>query len=125
MIHGIGIDLVEISRIHALLHRQRRFPERILTERERDIYQSLKPTRQTEFLAGRFAAKEAFAKAAATGIGEHLSWQDIEVIPDANGRPNMAVEGEEARIHVSITHTRHYAAAQVVIEKEPRSSSGL
>ncbi|HET7522495.1 MAG TPA: holo-ACP synthase [Bacillales bacterium] len=116
MIAGIGIDLVEISRVQKALRRQKRFPERILTEREREKYEDLQPPRQVEFLAGRFAAKEAYAKAAGTGIGAHVSWQDIEVIADENGRPLMKVKGSDVRIHVAVTHTEHYAAAQVVIE---------
>ncbi|HET7579388.1 MAG TPA: holo-ACP synthase [Bacillales bacterium] len=116
MIEGIGMDLVEIERIEAFLHRQTRLPERILTRAEQEIYENLKPARKKEFLAGRFAAKEAYAKAAGTGIGQQLSWQDIEIVSDEKGKPCMTVTEAVHHIHVSITHTRHYAAAQVVIE---------
>lgn len=116
MIEGIGIDLVEIKRIENVMHRQKRFPERILTEKELKMYESMKPAHQTEFLAGRYAAKEAYAKAAGTGIGKHLSWQDIEMTADDAGRPIMVAQGRTDRIHVSITHTKKYAAAEVIIE---------
>jgi holo-[acyl-carrier protein] synthase len=116
MIEGIGIDLIEIKRIENIVCRQKRFPERILTEKELKIYESMKPARQIEFLAGRYAAKEAYAKAVGTGIGKHLSWRDIEITVDDTGRPIMAAKGRPDRIHVSITHTRAYAAAEVIIE---------
>ncbi|HEU5140738.1 MAG TPA: holo-ACP synthase [Bacillales bacterium] len=122
MIAGIGIDLVEIERIERFMSRQRRFPERILTENEREQYGRLKPARQLEFLAGRFAAKEAYAKAAGTGIGTSLSFQDMEVLSDEKGKPRLSVVGSIRHIHLSITHTRHYAAAQVVIENFSGSS---
>src|SRR5690625_1963503 len=91
--------------------------ERILTEKEREIFHSFtSESRKIEFLAGRFAAKEAFAKAAGVGIGK-LSFQHIEVLVNDSGAPIMTVEGyEDKRIFISITHTEMYAAAQVVIE---------
>lgn len=122
MIEGIGMDLVEIRRIQDILVRQQRFPERILTKNELRTYKTLKKVRKDEFLAGRFAAKEAYAKAAGTGIGERLSFQDIEVIADDRGKPCMKVVGAVCCVHVSISHTEHYAAAQVVIENLSGSS---
>src|SRR4051794_5429881 len=62
MIKGIGIDIIEISRVQDLLHRQRRLIDRILTDRERQKFEVLSERRQVEFLAGRFAAKEAYSK---------------------------------------------------------------
>ena len=62
MITGIGLDLVEMKRIERLRQKQARFPQRILTEAELDVYLTLNEKRQTEFLAGRFAAKEAYQK---------------------------------------------------------------
>lgn len=122
MIEGIGIDLMEIGRIQDSVERQKRFPERILTANERKTYETLKGLRKIEFLAGRFAAKEAYAKAAGTGIGGQVSFQDIEVSTDHLGKPAMKVSGVAARIHVSISHTEHYAVAQVVIENLSSSS---
>jgi len=117
MIEGIGMDLVEISRIEKVLFRQKRLPERILSQKERKAFENLKAGRKAEFLAGRFAAKEAYAKARGCGIGKDLSWQDIEIAVNEAGKPKLTVEGAETkRIHVSITHTKEYAAAQVVIE---------
>ena len=116
MIYGIGIDLVELHRIEQTLERQPRFAGRILTQIEQERYQSLSGHRQIEYLAGRFAAKEAFVKAFGTGIGAEVSWLDLEVLNEASGRPVMTGPFE-GTIHLSITHSDHYAAAQVLLEK--------
>lgn len=117
MIKGIGIDLIELERIKRIENKQPRFAQRILTKKERAIYDDLKNNRKIEFIAGRFAVKEAFAKAAGVGIGK-LSFQHIEVLPNDNGAPVLAVKGyESANLFVSITHSRDYAAAQVIIEQ--------
>ncbi|PLT33565.1 holo-ACP synthase [Bacillus sp. V5-8f] len=115
MIKGIGMDIVEISRIGAILERQPRFAERILTMPERKVFSGLSGSRKTEFFAGRFAAKEAFAKAMGTGIGKNLSFLDITIATDLHGRPFIQEPFSEG-VHLSITHSREFAAAQVVIE---------
>jgi len=115
MIKGIGVDIVEIDRIEKAATRQPRFVERILTEAERNVYETLTKRRQVEFLAGRFAAKEAVAKAVGTGITEMIGWQDIEVLNDERGKPivNAPINSP---IHLSISHSKEYAVAQVIIE---------
>lgn len=115
MIKGIGIDIVELSRIEKIATRQPRFLERILTIAERNVYETLTNRRQIEFLAGRFAAKEAVAKAVGTGISEMLSWQDIEVLNDDRGKP-MVSAPVNSLIHLSISHSKEYAVAQVILE---------
>ncbi|RDW15087.1 holo-ACP synthase [Oceanobacillus chungangensis] len=119
MIKGIGIDIIELERIKGSLERNNRFVDRILTENEMNLFIRLQNHhRKVEFLAGRFAAKEAFSKAVGTGIGK-LSFHDIEVLPDRNGAPTITAYGYEAyRSFISITHSREYAVAQVVIEGE-------
>src|SRR5690606_26844675 len=116
LIIGIGLDLVELNRIHKLENRQKRFSKRILTPDELQIYEKLTDTRKTEFLAGRFSAKEAYSKARGTGIGELLSFQDIEIKNDENGKP-VIIKPRYGRTHLSITHSKEYAAAQVIIEE--------
>ena len=113
MIIGIGFDVVELSRIKSAVLRNGRFVDRILTANEKQMYQRLNERRRIEFLAGRFAAKEAYAKARGTGIGT-LSWHDIDVT-SKNGQPVIESAGDET-IHISITHTKSFAAAQVIIE---------
>lgn len=122
MILGIGIDLVELERIRRF--GAERLARRILTDRER-AYMPRSEGRILEFLAGRFAAKEAVSKAAGTGIGK-LRFQDIEIIPDDRSCPQVrlspqcrdALEWEgEVRLHLSITHSERYATAMVVAER--------
>ncbi|RDW17170.1 holo-ACP synthase [Oceanobacillus arenosus] len=117
MIKGIGIDIIELYRIKKGMEANTRFVDRILTENERHLFNQLQNHhRKVEFLAGRFAAKEAFAKAVGTGIGK-LSFHHIEVLPDSHGAPVISAHGyEEYRSFISITHSRDYAVAQVVIE---------
>ncbi|MCA1032961.1 holo-ACP synthase [Bacillus timonensis] len=115
MITGIGIDIVELVRIKKLVERQPKFIERILTLNEIKRYESLSPSRKIEFLAGRFAAKEAYSKAYGTGIGENLSFLDIEIQSDDNGKP-CVVKPNHNKAHVSISHSKEYAVAQVIIE---------
>lgn len=115
MIEGIGIDIVDLERIQKAMLKQERFANRILTERELDIYRKLSGIRKVEFLAGRFAAKEAYAKANGTGIGKDLSFLDMEVIPNEQGKPIMTAPTEH-KIHVAISHDRSAAVAQVIIE---------
>ncbi|WP_152655444.1 holo-ACP synthase [Oceanobacillus sp. CFH 90083] len=117
MILGIGVDIVELKRIKRLLEKNNRFLQRILTEAEQDKAMDLANHRRVEYVAGRFAAKEALAKANRTGIGK-LSFQQIEIRNNAGGAPEMQVEGmEDVHIHLSISHSREYAVAQVLLEK--------
>lgn len=116
MILGIGIDLVELKTIKRLINTQPKFSKRILTLEEYHIFQSL-PTqkRQIEFLGGRYAGKEAFSKALGTGIGP-ISFQDISIVYNASYAPYMKQNIIHAKTHISISHTNHYATAQVILE---------
>ncbi len=111
------MDLIELKRIQASLDRNEKFVDRILTENEKKACDLLPSyNRRIEYIAGRFAAKEAFSKAVGTGIGR-LSFQDIEVLHDESGAPVLTARGyEQFRIFVSITHSKDYAAAQVILE---------
>ncbi|MFD2705932.1 holo-ACP synthase [Salibacterium lacus] len=115
MIKGIGIDMVELPRIKRLMAKSERFEARILTPAEQERMSSCEGWRKVEFAAGRFAAKEAFVKAVGTGISGRFGFQDIEILPDGRGRPCLFAEIDEY-VHLSITHSREYAAAQVVLE---------
>ena len=115
MIKGIGLDVTEIERITVAHDRSSKFKERILTTQEIKRFEKLSEMRQLEFLAGRFAAKEAFAKALGTGIGKSCSFQDIEVLPNEVGKPMLFFKGIEVKGHISITHTKQFAAAQVIL----------
>ncbi|MDX8362831.1 holo-ACP synthase [Cytobacillus sp. IB215316] len=116
MIIGIGIDIVEIKRVASTLERQgERFINRILTQNEQKNFNQLQGLRQIEFFCGRFAAKEAYSKALGTGIGKEISFLDIEITSNEQGRPIIAVS-DENHIHLSISHSQEYAVAQVIIE---------
>lgn len=125
MIKGIGIDIIDKQRMEKLIDRLgERFLLRILTPLE---YQAIPSgERAVEYASGRFAAKEAFAKAVGTGIGKELSWQDIEVGRDERGKPILILSSRwlgdndpdrRLKFHVSITHEKKYAVAQVIIEE--------
>ncbi|KGX90568.1 4'-phosphopantetheinyl transferase [Pontibacillus halophilus JSM 076056 = DSM 19796] len=118
MIKGMGIDLIELERVkEKWVRHPEKFVQRTLTERERERYQAFQSDkRKLEYLSGRFAAKEAFVKAAGTGIGKAYSFQDIEVLTGEEGAPYMSVRGVEHQIWVSIAHSEGHALAQVIIE---------
>lgn len=119
MIYGIGIDLVEIKRIKLTIEARHNFADRLLTIKEQILLSELKTfNRQAEFIAGRWAAKEAFSKAFGTGIGSQLSFQDIEVLRSKSGQPYIKTDIFSGNIHISITHTADYAAAYVVLEEK-------
>ncbi|MEG0471766.1 MAG: holo-ACP synthase [Solibacillus sp.] len=115
MIKGIGLDLVEMVRIEKAMNRTEKFQQRILSERELAIFETLSGTRKVEFLAGRFAAKEAYSKANGTGVGEGCELHQIEVLKDSLGKPILYFNGQQAKAFVSITHTHTTAAAQVIL----------
>ncbi|MEB1805772.1 MAG: holo-ACP synthase [Bacillaceae bacterium] len=116
MIKGTGIDIVEIGRIQKAMERTEKFVLRILTPNERKKLNTLSKHRQIEFVAGRFAAKEAFVKALGTGISKEVGWQDVEVVNDVQtGKPKLIWKGDET-VHLSISHSKEFAVAQVIIE---------
>lgn len=121
-IHGIGIDVVEISRIAAAIERHgETFLARIFTAAER-AYCAAHRAPEMHF-AARFAAKEAVAKALGTGIGEHANWLDLEVSRTVTGAPVLRLHGAAAEfakqhgitaVQISLTHTKDYAAANAI-----------
>ncbi|GGK26841.1 holo-[acyl-carrier-protein] synthase [Caldalkalibacillus thermarum] len=124
MIIGTGIDMVELGRIRRLRDRQPRFVARILTPDEKAQYAPLSEWRQVEYLAGRFAAKEALAKALGCGVGQRFSWHHVSILSQSDGAPVVSWhspwdDGKACpyRVHLSISHTRHYALAQVILEQ--------
>ncbi len=123
MILRTGVDIVEIARLDNLQPGIRaRFLKRVFTPGE---LEDAGP--RTEFLAGRFAAKEAVAKALGCGIGP-VSWQEIEVRRGPNGEPLLALHGAaqaEAERQglvdwsLSISHSKEVAVAMVVAMGRP------
>lgn len=110
----VGIDLVEIDRIRQIQESYPRFIGKVLGDQEQRLYDQLVGQRQTEFLAGRFAAKEAYAKALGCGIGK-LSLAEIQVLPGPTGKPYIAAGPIRQEVSLSISHTSHYATALVYV----------
>lgn len=115
MILGIGTDIVEIERIQEVLSRHgKRFLHRILTLKEQECAHG---AQTTQFLAGRFAAKEAISKALGTGISDGVAWTDIEILNDELGKPvvmlaeHVRERFQNPQIDVSISHSKLYAIA--------------
>src|SRR4029453_18216963 len=119
---GHGVDLVEVERIRSALDRHgERFANRIFTQGEQS--QAGTGPLRVQFLAGRFAAKEAVMKALGTGWARGVSWTDIDVKRLPSGKPEVTLRGKckeiadglgIARLDLSITHTDGHAAASVV-----------
>lgn len=116
MIKGIGIDLESISRVQEALDNQPAFVDRILTENEIKQYQDLPKAKSVEYLASRFSGKEAFSKAIGTGIGENVSFQEIEILNNTSGKPIISYQKNNDQYFISISHKDDYVITQVIIE---------
>ncbi|WP_100374532.1 holo-ACP synthase [Bacillus sp. FJAT-45037] len=116
MIIGIGVDIIELDRIKKAMDKQPRFLEKILTKKEQATCCQFTEKRLVEYIAGRFAAKEAFVKAAGTGISATYGWHDIEVLNEDSGKPVLHTE-IDCTVHLSISHSESNAIAQVILER--------
>lgn len=126
MIFGVGTDIVAVQRMSDALGRHgERFAERILAPEEMAQWQASK--QQARFLAKRFAAKEAFAKALGTGVTPPATLHAIRVEHDTLGKPCLAfgtalaksMQERQLLAHLSISDESEYAVAFVVIETAP------
>lgn len=123
-----GIDLIEIARIERAVARWgERFLQRVFTPAELAAYRGKLPS-----LAARWAAKEATAKLLGVGLRglgaadrpiDGVSWLEIEILGDAQGRPVLTLDGRAAdraralrlaELSLSLSHTREHAIACVV-----------
>lgn len=120
MIIGHGIDLQELTAIQEALQKHPRFVDKVLTSKEKEHFDKLKGKRQLEYLAGRWSAKEAFAKALGTGIGK-LRFQDMEVLNDAKGVPHLSQSQVAAKVWLSISHSGNFVQASVILEEADES----
>ncbi len=124
-IFGIGADLVRVDRIRGLLARHpERFPARILHAAERAELAGQGDA--AAFLARRFAAKEAAAKALGTGIADGVRFDDFQVDHHPGGRPRLRCHGRAAELlerhgitacHLSLSDDGGYALAWVILER--------
>lgn len=118
-IRGLGTDILEIDRMRQSIERHGlHFLNRLFTQREQDHCYKFKDP--APHFAGRFAAKEAIAKALGTGFGAQLSWMDIEVLNNDLGKPIVLLSleiqkrFENPQILVSISHSTQHATAVAI-----------
>jgi holo-[acyl-carrier protein] synthase len=124
MVIGVGTDLIEIARIAQSIDRfGERFLHRVFTPRE--IAYCRRKKNAAESFAARFAAKEAAAKALGIGISRGVSWLELEVVRLPSGQPTLSLSGRAAqrarqlavaRASLSLTHSKDFALAVVVLE---------
>jgi holo-[acyl-carrier protein] synthase len=125
MIHGIGTDFVEVSRIEKILQRWGdRFIGKVYSHNEINYCQH--KAFPAMHYAARFAAKESFLKSLGIGLGMGIKLKEIEVINNPQGCPALKIHERIkdnldklgiTAMHISITHTREHAHAIVVLEK--------
>ena len=123
---GIGVDIVSVSRIeNSLLRFKQRFIERLLAPSERQDY--VKSQHSARFMAKRFAAKEAAAKALGTGIRQGVSLHDFTIHHHPLGKPLLKIVGIAAqkcqaqginRYHLSLSDEGDSVIAFVVMERQ-------
>lgn len=121
MIFGIGTDIIEISRVAKSIQRLgQHFLDRLFTHREQEY--CLKYKAAERHFAGRFAAKEAIAKALGTGMGDKVNWLDIEIVNGATGAPTVILSDKVMAhfpgitVQISISHNHEAAIAFALIE---------
>jgi holo-[acyl-carrier protein] synthase len=126
MILKTGVDIVETRRFKELQPNIfARFLQRVFTEEEIG-----EANKSVEYLAGRFAAKEAVVKALGTGIGA-VTWKDVEILRGGEGEPLLTLRGKAKEVaeaeglkqwSVSISHTHEHAVAMVVASGEQKTA---
>ncbi|MDQ0222774.1 holo-ACP synthase [Streptococcus moroccensis] len=117
MIVGHGIDLQIISQVAKAHAKSSRFAQKVLTEEESKVFESLKGERQISYLAGRWSAKEAFSKAWGTGIGQ-ISFQDLEILSNDLGAPVFTKHPFSGEVWVSISHSGDFVQSSVILEEK-------
>ena len=125
MVLSIGTDIVDVKRIEKIIERRgERFGKRILSPDE--MIEWHEKNFSPAFLAKRFAAKEAISKALGTGIGKHVSFQNIIIGNEASGAPKASLKyGADkemrkfgaSKLLLSISDERDYALAFAVLSK--------
>jgi len=122
MIHSIGVDIIEITRIKRAAQRWGdHFLKKILTPSEYDY--CVNPSLLIHSVAARFAAKEAFYKSLPESFQKKgVGWQDVQVYNDEIGKPHFSFSDslnileKNYRIHLSVSHSSFSAVAVVIFE---------
>jgi holo-[acyl-carrier protein] synthase len=115
MIVGIGVDLVDVARFETAIANTPKLKDRLFTDGEKSL--------NSYSLAARFAAKEALMKA--VGKAQGLSFQEVQIVKDENGKPSFELTGQSektvldkgiANLHLSLSHDGQMAIAYVIAE---------
>ena len=123
MIFGIGIDLIEVQRVADKIGKKEGFTELVFSPKE--IAYCETRANKFEHYAARFAAKEAFFKALGSGWKNGTAFNEVEILGDEEGKPELTVLGKTAgtlaplqlgKISVSLSHLKTMASAIVIIE---------
>lgn len=122
-VHGLGIDMIEVERVAAKIAKESGFRELVFASGEITYCET--KANKYEHYAARFAAKEAFFKALGSGWKDGTAFNEVEIINDASGKPEIKLTGKTSgtvsdigtfKISVSLTHLKTMAAAVVIIE---------
>ncbi|MGN7784530.1 holo-ACP synthase [Niabella sp. 22666] len=123
MITGIGLDVIEVERVQQKIEKEQGFRELVFGQEEIEYCEP--KTHKYEHYAARFAAKEALFKALGTGWTNGTAYNEILILGDEAGKPEIHLRGETARtleqidlskVKISISHLKNIAAAVVIIE---------
>ena len=121
---GIGVDIVENSRFKKIIEKKSLL-NRVFSDSE--IIESKNKSNRASFFAKRFAAKEAFSKALGTGISRGISFNEIVILNEKNGKPFIKLlsktkkivekkfKKKNYKISLSIADEKDYAVAFVTI----------
>lgn len=121
MVFGVGIDIIEIERIKKSVDKfEELFLNKLFTENE--LKYCLSKKNKYQHLAARFAAKEAIAKALATGWSKGFRWKDIEIINELNGMPKVTLYGAlqkflgtDKSLKITMSHSENYVACFAIL----------
>lgn len=123
MVAGLGIDLIEVERVASKIGKESGFRELVFSKREIDYCET--KANKYEHYAARFAAKEAFFKALGSGWKNGTAFNEVEIIGDTEGKPEVYLLGKTAqtvadmklgKISVSLSHIKTMATAIIIIE---------
>jgi len=124
LIFGTGIDIIEVDRVENQISKDNGFTEKIFTKREIKYCESKK--NKAQHYAARFAAKEAFFKAIGTGWRNGMAFNEIEILNNELGKPEVFLHGKTKEyskkqlinnIHVSLSHIKKIVTAIITLEK--------
>lgn len=123
MITGLGLDVIEVERVAEKIDKEQGFRELVFAAAEIEYCEP--KAHKHEHYAARFAVKEALFKALGTGWASGTSFNEIVVLGDNAGKPEISFIGETAetlkhldlsKIKISLSHLKNIAAAVVIIE---------